>query len=114
MRNTRQFLVVIREGGDNYCFPKDHAWSKLRSDDNDAVIKEFVHKVDNGEMSNATRAASFIDENFDIENQYGEFSNWYVYSTYADTFINPLANRLDEIFIIIITQDIQKENNDVL
>ena len=41
----------------------------------------------------------------------GEFSNWYVYTIYADTFVNPFINELDKILAIVITQNISEEEN---
>ena len=111
LRNSRQFITVIRECGDHYCFPTNHAWSKPQLPDNSPITRYFDKMMENGTMHNNVRALSFVDENFDIEKQYGEFSNWYVYTIYADTFVNPFINELDETLAIVITQNISEEEN---
>ena len=47
LRNSRQFITVIRECGDYYCFPTNHAWSKSQLPDNIPITRYFDKMIDN-------------------------------------------------------------------
>lgn len=109
LRGPRAFITVTRQGdGEHFCFPTNHAWSHIVGRD---ISKEFEHMMQNGKIKNNIRALAFIDDKFNVVDEYGEYANWYVCTIYADTFVNPFINELDETLAIVITQDISEEEN---
>ena len=112
LRGPRAFITVTRHGdGDHFCFPTNHAWAfphtinQKTSDGRSkyAIKKEFDRMMQNSQIKDGIRALAFIDDEFNADEEYGEYANWYVWCVYPSSFINPIANTLDETLEIIIT-----------
>ncbi len=110
LRQPRTFITVTRQGdGEHFCFPTNHVWSHIVGRD---ISKEFEHMMQNGEIKNNIRALAFIDDKFNVVDEYGEYANWYVWYVYPDSFINPIANVLDETLVIVISPNIPSESEE--
>lgn len=110
LRQPRTFITVTRQGeGEHFCFPTNHAWSHIVGR---AITKEFDNMMQNGQIKDSIRALAFIDDKFNVDEEYGEYANWYVWYVYPDSFINPIANVLDETLGIVISPNIPSESEE--
>ena len=117
LRQHRTFITVTRQGeGEHFCFPTNHAWShivgRVISKEFDNAMQKFDNMMQNGQIKDSIGALTFIDDKFNVDEEYGEYANWYVWYVYPDSFINPIANVLDETLVIVISPNTPNESEE--